>query len=154
MVLRHDRLGLAVGCQKVFETNFPSLGPPWRSHPYIEGCSLHQMVHAVSLGRSSSRYRLDCRPAEWLMWYTSPASAARASETHFSSPGPPLRSHPCIEGCTQRQGFHAVGLGRSSPRHRPIADSQSGLMVYVTGLCCQSLRDEFFEFGAAMEAPS
>ena len=93
MVLRHDRLGLAVGCQKVFETNFPSLGPPWRSHPYIEGCSLRQMVHAVSLGRSSSRYRLDCRPAEWLM-------------------------------------------------------------VYVTGLCCQSLRDAFFESRTAIKVPS
>ena len=47
-----------------------------------------------------------------------------------------------------------MDVERSERQHQPIADTQSGFTVYVTGLCCQSLRDAFFGSRAAMEVPS
>jgi hypothetical protein len=62
------------------------------------------------------------------------STAARASEKQFSSLGQPWRSHPRIEGYPEYQWGRAVDMERSGRRQEPIADAQSGLIVYVTVL--------------------
>ena len=103
------------------ETHFSGLGPPWRSHPCIEGYPQCHRVRAVGMERSDRQHQpIADTQSRFTVYVTRPAAAARASETHFSGLGPPWRSHPCIEGYPQCHRVRAVGMERSDRQHQPI----------------------------------
>ena len=136
------------------KTHFSGLGPPWRSHPCIEGYPQCHRVRAVGMERSDRQHQPIADTQSRFTVYVTGLLHSRASKTHFSGLGPPWRSHPCIEGYPQCHRVRAVGMERSDRQHQPIADTQSRFTVYVTGLLPQSLQNAFFGSGAAMEVPS
>ena len=116
------------------KTHFSGLGPPWRSHPCIEGYPRCHRVRAMGTERSDRQHQPIADTQSRFTVYVTGLLPARASKTHFSGLGPPWRSHPCIEGYPQCHRVRAVGMERSDRQHQPIADTQSRFTVYVTGL--------------------
>ena len=103
------------------KSTFSSLGPPWRSHPCIESYPEWQRVRAVDLERSGRRHQpIDDAQSGLIVICICHRSAARASEKHFSSLGPPQRSHPCIEGHPECQRARGVGTGQKDCRYRSM----------------------------------